>query len=122
MEGNYTQSKIEDKLFPAKITLNSRGNLLLLDEPWVMGIINITPNSFYSQSRINKDEPDLALKRAAKMIEAGAKILDIGGYSSRPGAEEVTEDEERSRVIPIIEKLKKEFPQTFVSVDTFRSK
>lgn len=87
-----------------------------------MGIINITPNSFYSQSRINKDEPDLALKRAAKMIEAGAKILDIGGYSSRPGAEEVTEDEERSRVIPIIEKLKKEFPQTFVSVDTFRSK
>lgn len=122
MEGNYTQSKIEDKLFPAKITLNSRGKLLLLDEPWVMGIINITPNSFYSQSRINKDEPDLALKRAAKMIEAGAKILDIGGYSSRPGAEEVTEDEERSRVIPIIEKLKKEFPQTFVSVDTFRSK
>src|SRR5690606_33440081 len=122
MEGNYTQSKIEDKLFPSKITLNSRGKLLLLDEPWVMGIINITPNSFYSPSRINKDEPDLALQRAGKMVEAGAKILDIGGYSSRPGAEEDTEEDECLRVAPIIEKLKKEFPQTLVSVDTFRSK
>ena len=122
MEENYTQSKIEDKLFPPKITLNSQGKLILLDEPWVMGIINMTPNSFYPQSRINKNELDKALRRAGEMTEAGAKILDIGGYSSRPGAEEVTEEEECLRVIPIIEKVRKEFPQTFISVDTFRSK
>jgi dihydropteroate synthase len=122
MGGNFTHTKIEDKLFPSKITLNSRGKLLLLDEPWVMGIINITPNSFYPYSRIDKDEPDRALQRAGEMIEAGAKILDIGGYSSRPGAEEVTEEEECLRVAPIIEKIKSKFPQTLISVDTFRSR
>src|SRR5690606_37223683 len=80
MEENSTHSKIEDKLFPPKITLNSRGKLLLLDEPWVMGIINITPNSFYSHSRIDKNQPDVALRRAESMFLSGAKIIDIGGY------------------------------------------
>ncbi len=121
MKENYTHSKIEDNLFPPKITLNSRGKLLLLNEPWVMGIINITPNSFFPQSRIDKDKPDSALQRAREMIDAGAKILDIGGYSSRPGAEEVTEEEECLRVVPVIVKIKKEFPETLISVDTFRS-
>ena len=85
MEEGYNNSEIEDKLFPSKITLNSRGKLLLLEEPWVMGIINITPDSFYPNSRIDKD-PDKILYKATEMISAGAKILDIGGYSSRPGA------------------------------------
>lgn len=122
MEENNTYSKIEDKLFPPKITLNSRGKLLLLDEPWVMGIINITPNSFYSHSRIDKDQPDITLRRTEEMILSGAKIIDIGGYSSRPGAEEVTEDEEILRVVPAIECIKKEFPQLVLSIDTFRSR
>ena len=122
MEGNYTHSKIEDKLFPAKITLNSRGKLLLLDEPWVMGIVNITPNSFYPQSRIDHNEPDMALRRAEEMIEAGAKIVDIGGYSSRPGADEVSEEEELLRVIPVIQSIKREFPRILLSIYTFRSK
>lgn len=121
MEENYTHLKIEDNLFPLKITLNSRGKLLLLNEPWVMGILNITPNSFFPQSRIDKDKPHIALERAREMIEAGAKILDVGGYSSRPGAEEVTEEEESIRVVPVIEKIKKEFPEVLISVDTFRS-
>jgi len=121
MEENFTHSKIEDNLFPLKITLNSRGKLLLLNEPWVMGILNITPNSFFPQSRIDKDKPNIALERAREMIEAGAKILDVGGYSSRPGAEEVTEEEESLRVVPVIEKIKKEFPEVLISVDTFRS-
>lgn len=121
MEENYTHLKIEDNLFPLKITLNSRGKLLLLNEPWVMGILNITPNSFFPQSRIDKDKPNIALERAREMIEAGAKILDVRGYSSRPGAEEVTEEEESIRVVPVIEKIKKEFPEVLISVDTFRS-
>src|SRR5690606_29326177 len=121
MEENYTHLKIEDNLFPLKITLNSRGKLLLLNEPWVMGILNITPNSFFPQSRIDKDKPNIALERAREMIEAGAKILDVGGYSSRAGAEEVTEEEESLRVVPVIEKIKKEFPEVLISVDTFRS-
>lgn len=121
MEENYTHLKIEDNLFPLKITLNSRGKLLLLNEPWVMGILNITPNSFFPQSRIDKDKPNIALERAREMIEAGAKILDVGGYSSRQGAEEVTEEEESIRVVPVIEKIKKEFPEVLISVDTFRS-
>ena len=122
MEEYKTHSKIEDKLFPPKITLNSRGKLLLLDEPWVMGIVNITPNSFYPQSRIDKNQLDVALRRAEDMVLSGAKIIDIGGYSSRPGAEEVSEEEELLRVIPVIKSIKKEFPKTLLSIDTFRSR
>src|SRR5690554_7250861 len=96
MEENYTHLKIEDKLFPPKITLNSRGKLLLLDDPWVMGIINITPNSFYSESRFSKENINSAVKRAESMVLSGAKIIDIGGYSSRPGADEVSEEDRKS--------------------------
>jgi dihydropteroate synthase len=120
MEENYGISEIEDKLFPPKITLNSRGKLLLLDEPWVMGIINITPDSFYTSSRIKNDKTEI-LKKAEGMILEGAKILDIGGYSSRPGADEVSIKEELIRVVPVINIIKKEFPEVLLSVDTFRS-
>src|SRR5690606_103229 len=101
MGENYTHSNTEDKLFPSKITLNSRGKLLLLEEPWVMGIINITPDSFYATSR-TKPTPSEILQKAGSMIDEGARILDIGGYSSRPGADVVTVAEELKRVIPVV--------------------
>ncbi|MCH7415325.1 dihydropteroate synthase [Belliella sp. R4-6] len=113
-------SGIEDKLFPSKITLRSKGKLLLIERPWVMGILNITPDSFFEGSRLGKDE-DKILKNAAAMISDGANILDIGGYSSRPGAQEVSLAEEMDRVIGAIETIKKVFPEILISVDTFRS-
>src|SRR5690554_6902799 len=105
MEEGYNNSEIEDKLFPSKITLNSRGKLLLLEEPWVMGIMNMTPDSFYPNSRVNQDT-DIILKKATEMVSAGAKVLDIGGYSSRPGAKEVSAEEELNRVIPVINSIR----------------
>ncbi|MCH7399525.1 dihydropteroate synthase [Belliella sp. DSM 107340] len=113
-------SGIEDKLFPSKITLRSKGKLLLIERPWVMGILNITPDSFFEGSRVGKDE-DKILKNAAAMISDGANILDIGGYSSRPGAQEVSLAEEMDRVIGAIETIKKVFPEILISIDTFRS-
>ncbi|MFD2202771.1 dihydropteroate synthase [Shivajiella indica] len=114
-------SDFEDKLFPPKITLRIKGKLLLLDRPWVMGILNLTPDSFYSGSRFLGDEAFL-LQRADKMIVEGADMLDIGGYSSRPGAKEVSLEEELSRVIPAIIAIKKNNPGILISIDTFRAK
>ncbi len=84
-----------------------------------MGIINVTPDSFYKKSRIS--EPAEVLKTAETMISAGASFLDIGGYSSRPGAIDISEEEEISRVIPVIKAVCKTFPESIISVDTFRS-
>ncbi len=120
MGEDYTHSDTEDKLFPSKITLNSRGKLLLLDEPWIMGIINITPDSFYAESR-TKPVPSEIIQKAEKMISDGARVLDIGGYSSRPGAAEVPVSEELQRVLPAIQVIKKAFPDVLLSIDTFRS-
>lgn len=100
------------------MTLNCNGQLVDLTTPKVMGILNITPDSFYSGSRIPTLEQ--ALIRTAKMLEDGATFIDIGGYSSRPGADDITEAEEISRVIPIIEALTTEFPNLLLSIDTFR--
>lgn len=86
-----------------------------------MGILNITPDSFFEGSRVQNQESQL-LDRAGKMIEEGADFLDLGGYSTRPGAAEVSVAEEIERVIPAISLLKKYFPETLISVDTFRSK
>src|SRR5690606_33891759 len=120
MGEDYTHSDTEDKLFPSKITLNSRGKLLLLNEPWIMGIINITPDSFYAESR-TKPVPSEIIQKAEKMISDGARVLDIGGYSSRPGAAEVPVSEELQRVLPAIQVIKKAFPDVLLSIDTFRS-
>jgi dihydropteroate synthase len=111
----------EDILFPSKITLQSKGKLLLLDEPWVMGILNITPDSFYKGSRLGVD-PETVNSRAREMLQEGAAILDVGGYSSRPRAEHIPLMEELKRTIPIIERLKIEFPESLISIDTFRAK
>jgi len=101
-------------------TLNCKGKLLVLDEPLVMAIINITPDSFYEGSRfVEKDE---ILKQAEKMIKDGADILDIGGQSTRPGSEQISKDEEMKRVLNNIEAIHKNFPGTTISIDTSYSK
>jgi dihydropteroate synthase len=83
-----------------------------------MGILNVTPDSFYEGSRINSVEA--ALQQAEKMISEGVTMLDVGGHSTRPGAEPVSEQEEISRVIPIIDALSKRFPTLIISIDTYR--
>ena len=92
-----------------------------MDKPWIMGIINSTPDSFYDKSRTTGQSQEV-LTIAAKMIEEGADILDIGGYSSRPGAAQVSEKEELNRVIHVIKSIKDSFPDILISIDTFRAK
>ena len=101
------------------MTLNCRGKLLKLDVPVVMGIINTTPDSFYAGSR--QDTIDLALAKAEEMIRDGASILDIGGQSTRPGSEQIGTEEEKERVLPIIEAIHVRFPGIVISVDTFHA-
>jgi dihydropteroate synthase len=101
-------------------TLNCKGRLLTVDKPIIMGILNITPDSFYSGSRHSTVES--VLKKAGQMLDEGATVLDIGGQSTRPGSERISEDEELKRVIPAIESVCRAFPEAFVSVDTFYSR
>lgn len=98
-------------------TLNCKGRLLVIEKPVVMGILNITPDSFFSDSRVqHKDE---LLKKAGQMLHEGAAILDIGGQSTRPGSKRLTAEEEMERVLPAVEVLKATHPDCFISVDTF---
>jgi dihydropteroate synthase len=99
--------------------INAGGRLLDLETPRVMGIINITPDSFYPGSRYKTD--DEVLKAASGMLEEGADILDLGGYSSRPGANDISTEEERSRVLRAIKLVSRKFPDAIISVDTFRA-
>ncbi len=101
------------------MTLNCRGLLLDLTSPQIMGIMNATPDSFYAKSRI--EDSGQIVEQAHKMIEQGASILDIGGFSSRPGAASVSIQEEIDRVLPVIERIRQQFPNTILSVDTFRA-
>ncbi len=101
-------------------TLNCKGRLLVVDKPLVMGIVNVTPDSFYSGSR--HQESDAILKQAEQMLKEGATILDIGGQSTRPGSEKLNADEELKRVIAPIEAISKNFPEVFISIDTYYSK
>ncbi|MEO9872573.1 dihydropteroate synthase [Ekhidna sp.] len=102
-----------------KHTINVRGEIIDLSSPKVMGIINLTPDSFFSGSR--KMKMDEILKSAEKMQNDGATFLDIGGYSSRPGAEDISIEEEVKRVTGPIEEIMKRFPKAIISIDTFRS-
>lgn len=90
-----------------------------LSTPVVMGILNVTPDSFFQGSRLNTESEILA--KTEKMLAEGATFIDVGGYSSRPGAEDISVEEEHSRVLKAIKAIVKEFPQTLISVDTFRS-
>lgn len=110
---------MQDTFFLKKSTINCKGKLLNLTDPIVMGIVNVTPDSFYDGKK-NRSVNDL-LQKAEKMLVAGATILDVGGQSTRPGAEKVSLSEEFDRVIPLIKALHAQFPETIISIDTFRS-
>jgi dihydropteroate synthase len=110
----------KDTFFHKKVTLNAGGKLIDLSTPKVMGIINLTPDSFYAGSR--QQTVDDALLQAGKMLAEGATFLDLGAYSSRPGAEDISEQEEADRLLPIVEAIVAAFPQAVLSIDTFRSK
>lgn len=99
--------------------MNINGGLVQLEKPIVMSILNITDDSFYEASRLIA--PQHALDIAALQMEQGATILDIGGYSSRPGAKDISVGEELDRILPVIELLSKSLPKAVLSVDTFRS-
>lgn len=100
--------------------INVKGKLLDLSAPQVMGILNITPDSFYSKSRKNS-KVDIS-ERTNQILSEGASIIDIGAYSSRPDAEDVSEKEEIDRLRPALELINKEHPDAIISVDTFRAK
>jgi len=102
------------------MTINCKGNLIDLSRPKVMGILNVTPDSFFDGGRYNTQKAWLS--QAEKMLQEGATFIDIGAYSSRPNADFVSEAEELRRIIPIVELLIKEFPNSLLSIDTFRSK
>jgi dihydropteroate synthase len=103
-------------------TLRSpHGRLLDLRQPQVMGILNLTPDSFYPGSRLGARPDAELLHRAEAMLTAGAAALDVGGYSSRPGADDIAPAEELRRLLPAIKALRREFPEAFLSVDTFRA-
>ena len=102
------------------MTINCKGQLVDISQPKVMGVLNVTPDSFYDGGSY-KDESDI-LNQVATMLTEGATFIDVGGYSSRPGADFVSEEEELKRVVPVIELILKEFPKTYISIDTFRSK
>lgn len=98
-------------------TLNCKGRLLTFNTPVVMGILNTTPDSFYSGSR--NLTVDSALATAEKMLSEGAAMLDIGGQSTRPKSEKVSAAEETARVLPVIDALHKTFPEAIISIDTY---
>lgn len=99
--------------------MNCKGQLIDLSTPKVMGILNITPNSFFDGGKY-KNESEL-LERVQKMLNEGANFIDVGAYSSKPNAEFVSEEEEISRIIPVVKLLQKHFPEIILSIDTFRA-
>jgi dihydropteroate synthase len=100
-------------------TLNCKGKILKIDKPVVMGIINVTPDSFYEGSR--QQTGDSILARVTEMINEKADIIDVGGQSTRPGSERIAVKEELKRVLPAIEVILKSFPAAIISVDTYQS-
>lgn len=110
----------KNTVFYKKALLNCRGKILDLSTPKVMGILNTTPDSFFDGGKYTV--LDGALARAEQMVAEGASIIDIGGVSTKPGANEVTESDELQRLIPVVETVAKRFSEVVVSVDTFRAK
>lgn len=101
------------------VTAKAGETVLDLSSPLIMGIINLTPDSFFDGGKYNQHEK--ALQHAGELIKEGAAILDVGAYSSRPGALAISEQEELSRLIPFIKELLQQFPEIVISVDTFRA-
>lgn len=102
------------------ITLNCKGSLIDLQQPKVMGVLNLTPDSFYDGGKY-KDEKSILIQ-TEQMLAEGATFIDVGAYSSRPGAEDISVDEELKRISPIVALLVKQFPDIILSIDTFRSR
>lgn len=101
------------------MTINCKGQLIDLSQPKVMGILNITPNSFFDGGRYSSENE--ILTKVEKMLAEGATFIDIGAYSSKPSAEFVSEEEELNRIVPVVQLLVKQFPEILISIDTFRS-
>jgi dihydropteroate synthase len=101
------------------MAINCKGQIIDLSTPKIMGILNITPNSFYDGGKYSLENN--AISQVEKMLIEGATFVDIGAYSSKPNAEFVSEEEELNRIIPVVKAILKEFPETLLSVDTFRS-
>ena len=109
-------------MFPAPdYTMNLRGKLVELQRPWVMGILNVTPDSFYADSRTPMAEPERIAQRVRQMLAEGADIIDVGAYSSRPGADDISPLEEMRRLEVALTTVREVAPEVYVSVDTFRS-
>jgi dihydropteroate synthase len=99
--------------------IKSKEKLLDLSSPVIMGILNVTPDSFYDGGFYDNEKK--VLRQVKKMIDQGARIIDVGGYSSRPGADDITANLELERVLPIVKLIKENFPEVLISIDTFRS-
>jgi dihydropteroate synthase len=110
---------VQSKLFSVNKTLTIRSALVDISSPKVMGILNVTPDSFFASSRYEAEANQL--RQVEKMLSEGADFIDVGGYSSRPGATDVPVEDELNRVIPAIQAIVKEFPTSTISVDTFRA-
>ena len=109
-------------MFPAPhYTMNLRGKLVDLQRPWVMGILNVTPDSFYADSRTPMAEPERIAQRVRQMLAEGADVIDVGAYSSRPGADDISPMEEMRRLEVALTAVREVVPEVYVSVDTFRS-
>lgn len=100
-------------------SINLKGRLISLEKPLVMGILNVTPDSFYDGGKYTN--ADHVLRKAEQMLTEGAFLLDVGGYSTRPNAPEISLEEELKRTIPTVELLVQNFPESYISIDTFRS-
>jgi len=111
--------KIENPFYRKKRSIQLNGKLIWLDEPVVMGIMNLTPDSFYEGSRYRM-EKDILL-RAEEILVSGGLIIDMGAVSTRPGATEVSEENEMARLLPAVKAIRNHFPEAILSVDTFRS-
>lgn len=110
----------KDKINTPILELSFTGKTLNLQNPLVMAILNVTPDSFFDGGLYTNESEFLT--KTESLLKDGADIIDVGGYSTRPGAQDVTEEEELKRVLPAIESLKKNFPEVILSIDTFRSK
>ena len=109
---------MKDTIFNSNITLNCQGKLIEFDTPIIMGIINTTPDSFYKGSRV--ESTNQIIEQVNQFVKEGVDIIDVGGYSSRPGADEVSEEEEISRILPAIKLIRQTFKNLLISIDTFR--
>lgn len=109
----------QDTSFLKNNSRKSDGIFSNLDEPMIMGILNVTPDSFFDGGKYNNEQ--VVIEQVEQMINDGAKIIDIGGYSSRPNAENITAEEELKRVLPVVKLIRSHFPDILISIDTFRA-